>query len=171
MGLTFTRVHRLLWDWVFLWFKSWVPLSYVVLFPVLTQMKPTPSYYCALTFGVMQMLCQLLPTDLHLEKKSTSQFVGGIANSAWLTALRKQVYDQVYVTLGIREPTHVKDFPSHLLCYMKVCGSWQQTHAGAERVISVSVCLRNAPYYLNSDCTCIWRSHLISGTKSHGATY
>lgn len=167
MGLTFTRVHRLLWDSVFLWFKSWVPLSYVVLFPVLTQMKPTPSYYWALTFGVTQMLCQLLPTDLHLKKKYLPVHRWDSQQRMTNCFKKTSIWSSLCYTGDPRNPHMWKTFP--LICY----ATWKSVGADSKRmlVLNESVCLRNAPYYLNSDCTCIWISHLISGTKSHGTTY
>lgn len=60
--------------------------------------------------------CQLTSTS-----KSDSKFIGGIANSAWITALTiTSTRSSRYYTGDLTADPHVcKSFPSHLLYYMK----------------------------------------------------
>lgn len=91
-----------------------------MLFPVLAQTKPIPSCYWGLTFSSNADALPA-PANWPPPQKSDSKFIGGIANSAWMTALRTtSIRSSLYYTGDLTADPHVcRSFPSHLLYYMK----------------------------------------------------
>lgn len=93
------------------WFKPkkhWVMLCY----SVLAQVKPTPSYHRGMTFAVMQMLCQLLPNDLHLKNGGITNMNNWFKNNKYMIMWMTLKCWNPIVILGISMFTKFCIFPN-----------------------------------------------------------